>query len=57
MDITELIGRAVSGDKRAVFGLYDAYKNNIYYLCNKLVGNNGDAAAGMLQSTFMHFFG
>lgn len=57
MDITELIGRAVSGDKRAVFGLYDAYKNNIYYLCNKLVGNNGDAAAGMLQSTFMHVFG
>lgn len=57
MDITELIGRAVSGDKRAVFGLYNAYKNNIYYLCNKLVGNNGDAAAGMLQSTFMHVFG
>ena len=57
MDITELIGRAVSGDKRAVFGLYDAYKNNSYYLCNKLVGHNGDAAAGMLQSTFMHVFG
>lgn len=57
MDITELIGRAVSGDKRAVFGLYDAYKNELYYLCNKLVGNNGDAAAGMLQSTFMHVFG
>lgn len=57
MNIQELIGNAVSGNTAAAAGIYDAYKNNVYYLCLRLVGGNEDAAAGMLQSAFMHIYG
>ena len=57
MNIQELIGSAVSGNTAAAAGIYDAYKNNVYYLCLRLVGGNEDAAAGMLQSAFMHIYG
>lgn len=56
MNLTEAVALAVAGDPRAVADLYGEYKNSVYYLCLKLTGNNEDAAAGLLQSTFMHAF-
>lgn len=55
MNITETVMLAREGDADAISILYSEYKNSIYFICLKFMGNEKDAGI-VLQYTFFQAF-
>ncbi len=55
MNITETILKAREGDSDAVAALFNEYKNDVYYLGRKIIGNDRDADNILQYSYFQAF--
>jgi len=55
MNIADYIEAARRGNSEAIAVLYDEYKNNVYFLCLKLTGEEEEAES-VLQYTFFQAF-